>query len=125
MAAINQYDPKLFSIASLQKCTAKSVGLALNAAASVVGTIGMAMILSGVNCENNGESCLNIGVAGYDVSNFCENNLGISNNCRALVGVVTLVAAKKLSDAGNRVGNIQFNNVATATKSSKKQIKTI
>lgn len=122
MAAINKHDNTLFSIASLHKCTTQSVGLALNGAASVVGAIGMTMILSGVHCGSNGESCLNIGVAGYDVSDFCENNLGISNNWRALVGVVTLVAAKKLSDAGNRVGNIQFNNVATASRSSKKQI---
>lgn len=112
-----------FSMESLKEYSAKSVGFALNTAASVVGAIGVSQILSGVNCEFNGQSCLDVGVAGYDVSNFCEDNLGISNDYSALVGVVSLVAAKKLSDAGNKLANMQFNHAATVavSKRSKKK----
>ena len=112
-----------FSMESLKEYSVKSAGFALNTAASVVGAIGVSQILSGVNCEFNGESCLDVGVAGYDVSNFCENNLGISNNYSAIVGVVSLVAAKKLSDAGTKLVNMQFNRAVTVESPVKDQEK--
>lgn len=97
-----------FSMESLKEYSVKSAGFALNTAATVIGAIGVSQILSAANCEYNGESCLDIGVAGHDVSNFAESNFGICNGYSAVVGVVSLVAAKKLSNVGTKLSSMEF-----------------